>query len=70
LADETFIYGQQILSIAEEIASNNNLLYLREQRIPPDTDEDSLESKVHILYSAGNWLTFYGTRGHGYEADF
>jgi hypothetical protein len=38
--------------------------------MPPDTDEDSLESKIHILYAAAKWLIFYGKNGHGFEADF
>lgn len=70
LADETLKYGQKLMAIADKTATENNLLYLKEQRMPPDADEDSLESKVHILYSAAKWLIFYGKNGHGYEADF
>ena len=70
LADDTLQYGQQLLTIADRIAAENDLQYLKDQRIPPDMDEESLESKLHILYSAGKWLTFYGRNGHGYEADF
>ena len=70
LSDETLNYGEQLLTIADKVASDNNLLYLKGQRIPPESDEDNLESKVHILYSASKWLTFYGKNGHGYEADF
>ncbi|SIO55761.1 hypothetical protein [Chitinophaga niabensis] len=70
LADDTLKYGIQLLAIADEIASANNLQHIKDQRIPPDTDENSLESKLHILYSAGKWLTFYGKNGHGFEADF
>ena len=67
---ETAAYGQQLMAIADKVATENNLLYLKEQRIPPDTDEESLESKVHILYAAAKWLIFYGKNGHGFEADF
>jgi len=70
LADETLEYGQQLMAIADRIATKNNLLYLKEERIPPDSDEDSLKNKIHILYSAAKWLIFYGKNGHGYEADF
>ena len=70
LATDTLIYGQQLMEIADKIARENNLLYLSEQRFPPDAGEDSLESKVHILYAAAKWLIFYGKNGHGYEADF
>jgi alpha-L-fucosidase len=69
-ADETLEYGKQLMAIADKVASENNLLYLKEQRIPPDTDEESLESKIHILYAAAKWLIFYGKNGHGFEADF
>ncbi len=70
LSEETLKYGEQLLTIADKVASDNNLLYLKEQRIPSESDEDNLESKIHILYSASKWLTFYGKNGHGYEADF
>ena len=69
-SEETLKYGQQLMAIADKVATENNLLYLKEQRIPPDTDEDSLESKIHILYAASKWLVFYGKNGHGFEADF
>lgn len=69
-ANETLDYGQQLMTIADKIASQNKMLYLKDQRIPPDTDEDSLESKIHILYAAAKWLIFYGKNGHGFEADF
>lgn len=69
-ADETLAYGQKLMTIADNAASENNMLYLKEQRMPPDTDEDSLESKIHILYAAAKWLIFYGKNGHGFEADF
>jgi len=49
-------------------AVDDNLVYLKDQRIPPD--DESMGSKIHILYSAAKWLIFYGERGHGYEADF
>jgi hypothetical protein len=70
LAVDTLIYGLQLLAIADKIATENNLLYLKDQRLPPNTDVDSIESKIHILYSAAKWLIFYGKNGHGYEADF
>ena len=70
LADEAFNYGCQLMSVADKIAKENNLEHLKEQRHPPETDEDSLESKLHIVYSLAKWLMFYGKNGHGYEADF
>lgn len=69
LADDTLKYGQQLLAIADKIAEANEMQYLKEQRTPPEVSK-SLESKLHILYAAGKWLTFYGKHGHGYEADY
>ncbi len=70
LADETLDYGNRLMTIADEIAEKHNLGYLKEQRIPSDVDEDTTESKLHIVYSLAKWLIFYGKNGHGYEADF
>lgn len=70
MADETLNYGNRLMKIADKLALENNLEYLKTQRIPPDSDEYSIESKLHILFSLAKWLTFYGKNGHGYEADF
>ncbi|GGK87757.1 hypothetical protein ACD591_19320 [Rufibacter glacialis] len=70
LAPGTVDFGKRLMKIAEDYASKYNLQYLKEQRIPPDSDEDTPESKVHILFSAAKWLLWWGQRGHGYEADF
>lgn len=70
LAKETLEYGINLMEVADRIAKQNNLEYLKEQRIPPDTDEDTIESKLHIVFSLAKWLIFYGKNGHGYEADF
>jgi len=70
LADDVFHYGQRLMAAADRIARENNLEYLKERRLPPDTNEDSIESKLHIVYSLAKWLIFYGKNGHGYEADF
>ena len=58
------------MAVADKIAKEKNLEYLKLQRLPPDTDEDTIESKLHIAYSLAKWLIFYGKNGHGYEADF
>ena len=55
---------------ADRIAEENSLQFLKDQRLPPDTCEDNIESKLHIIYSLAKWLIFYGKNGHGYEADF
>lgn len=70
LADETLDYGNRLMSEADKIAKERNLEYLKTQRLPPDNDEDTIESKLHIVFSLAKWLIFYGKNGHGYEADF
>ena len=70
LADDVLVYGNRLMKIADRIAKENSLEYLKEKRIPPETDEDNMEWKLHIVYSLAKWLIFYGKNGHGYEADF
>ena len=70
LADETLDYGNRLMAVADKIAKERKLEYLKTQRLPPDSDEDTIESKLHIVYSLAKWLIFYGKNGHGYEADF
>lgn len=70
LAKEALDYGNRLMAVAEKIAKEKNLGYLKTQRIPPDSDEGSIESKLHIVYSLAKWLIFYGKNGHGYEADY
>ncbi len=70
LADEALDYGNGLMTVADKIAHENNLQYLKAQRMPPETDEDNIEWKLHIVYSLAKWLIFYGKNGHGYEADF
>ena len=70
LAPEALDYGKRLMSVADKIAREHKLEYLKTQRNPPDTDEHSIESKLHIVFSLAKWLIFYGERGHGYEADF
>lgn len=70
VADEALDYGNRLMAVADKLAKENNLVYLKTERYPPDADEDSLESKLHIVFSLAKWLIFYGRNGHGYEADF
>ena len=70
MADETLAYGERLMNVADKIAKQNSLEYLKGQRNPPETDEDTIEWKLHIIFSLAKWLEFYGRNGHGYEADF
>lgn len=69
LADDTLKYGQQLMAVAENTAATHNATYLKDQRMPPE-NIDSIEFRIHILYSAAKWLIFYGKNGHGFEADY
>jgi len=69
-AEEALDYGHRIEKAADKIANENNLAYLKNQRVPPEVDKDTLESKLHIAFSLSKWLIFYGKNGHGYEADY
>lgn len=70
LAAEALDYGNRLMAKANEIAAKHNLQHIKDRRLPPEGDEDSVESKLHIVYSLAKWLIFYGKNGHGYEADF
>lgn len=70
LADEALDYGNRLMQVADKIATEKNIQHLKTQRMPPETDERNIESKLHIVYSLAKWLIFYGKNGHGYEADF
>ncbi|WP_216821873.1 hypothetical protein [Myroides sp. N17-2] len=69
-ADATLDYGNRLMEVADKLAQEHNLGYLKTQREIPDVDEDTMEAKLHILYAVAKWLIFYGKNGHGYEADF
>lgn len=70
LADEALDYGYRLQKAADAIAIPKNLQYLKDQRDLPETEEETLEVKLHIIYSLARWLIFYGKNGHGYEADW
>lgn len=70
LADETLEYAKKLMVVAEEYARTNNCMNLKDQKRPPDVDEDSPESKAHILFSAAKWLIYWSSRGHGMEASY
>ncbi len=69
-ANDALDYGNRLMAVADKLALTHNLAYLKTQRLPPDVDEDTIESKLHIVFSLAKWLIFYGKNGHGYEADF
>ena len=70
LAEEAVDYAQRLIAAVTPTAQQHRLEYLKDQYEPPEADPESLESQLHIVYSLARWLIFYGSRGHGYEADF
>ena len=70
LAEEAVDYAQRLIAAVTPTAQQHRLEYLKAQYEPPEADPESLESQLHIVYSLARWLIFYGSRGHGYEADF
>lgn len=70
LANEAFEYGKKLMAVADKIANEHHLEYLKAQRLPPDYEQGTIESNLHIVFSLAKWLIFYGKNGHGYEADF
>jgi hypothetical protein len=69
MADDTLKYGQQLMEVAEKLAIEHNVTYLRDQRFPPE-NWDTIEFSIHTIYAASKWLIFYGKNGHGFEADY
>lgn len=70
LAEEAVDYAQRLITAVTPTAQQHRLEYPKDQYEPPEADPESLESQLHIVYSLARWLIFYGSRGHGYEADF
>ena len=60
MADETLDYGNRLMKVADKLVKQHNLEYLKTQRLPPDTDKDTIEGKLHILFTLAKWLIFYG----------
>jgi hypothetical protein len=70
LADATLDYGNRLMEAANKIAIPLKMDFLLHQDFDEEFDENSIKTKLHIVYSLAKWLIFYGKNGHGYEADF
>ena len=66
-AEEALDYGNRLMAVAEAIAKEHNMEYLKDQRMPPE-EEGTTEEQLHIVFSLAKWLIFYGKNGHGYHA--
>jgi len=62
-------FGNTLLEHARRVAAENECEAI-EQRLEPPDDMDSPEWQAHILFSAGRWCVYWGSRGHYLEADY
>ena len=71
LANDALDYANRLTTVADKIAKEHNLEYLKDQEtISDDIEEGSLESNLHITYSLARWLKLYAENGYGYHADW
>lgn len=70
LAHELHEYGLLLLDGAREYAAAQQVEHVEHLRMPPDSDETSAESRVHIVFAAAKWCLFWAERGHGLEPWF
>jgi hypothetical protein len=69
LAPAFAVLAQELRDCTTLYAQANNLQHV-EFLADVDFDEESLESKAHILYSAARWCEYWSSRGHALEADW
>ena len=69
LADAFAVLAQELRACTTSYAQVNNLQHL-EFAADVAFDEESPESKVHILYAATRWCEYWSSRGHALEADW
>jgi hypothetical protein len=69
LAPELAVLGQELRACAASYAKQKNLEHIEFAK-DVEYQEDSSESKLHILYAATRWCEYWSSRGHGLEADW
>jgi len=67
--EEMVAYGGQLIEHARRHAAAHGCPEIEHQRVPPD-DLDSAAGQAHILFAAGRWCVFWGSRGHFLDAWF
>lgn len=70
LAEEALDYGKRLFEAIDIVAKEKNMEHLKDPNYINETEVDSMETRVHFIYCLSRWLIFYGTNGHGYEADY
>jgi len=66
LADELARYGKAILGKARAFAKREGVTRVEKLR-EVDYDEESAESRAHIMFAAARWCLYWSKRGHGLE---
>jgi hypothetical protein len=69
LAKELLQLGEDIYSIAKEYSKTNGVEFTEDLKVS-DAEEKSPELNAHILFSLAKWCKFWGSKGHGFEADY
>jgi len=70
LPKELLVFGQRLQSTASEFAKRQSVEHVLSIRKLDWEDDSSPEAKAHIVSSAAKWCTFWGSRGHGFQAYF
>jgi hypothetical protein len=60
--------GHELRAWALSYAGQQGVLQVEHLRSPDGFEENSPESKAHILFSAARWCEYWSSRGHGLEA--
>ncbi|MDX3775755.1 hypothetical protein QE250_16705 [Chromatiaceae bacterium AAb-1] len=69
LAKDLVQLGEDLYQVAEQYSKENNVEFT-ENIATSDAEDKTPELNAHILFSAAKWCKFWGSRGHGFEADY
>lgn len=61
--------GYDLYEVAKHYATSQNVEFTEHIRVS-DAEDKTPELNAHILFSASKWCSYWGTRGHGFEADY
>ena len=64
MPDELVEFGNTLLEHAKRFAADNDCEHVADMRELPDDDESEAAHRAHILFAAGRWCVYWGSRGH------
>jgi hypothetical protein len=67
LANDLLVYGEQLLAKATAFAAERGVSHVADVD-DLSYDEDSDESRAHLIFAAAKWCLFWARRGHGLSA--